>query len=1131
MWDIGLLPASAVVAFNCQHTLTFTGVNTTSWTVGSTLLALGLSVGQAMAMVIVGCVVIGILAVLCGWLGSHHHVGFTVASRSAWGMRGAFWPVLNRVMTGCVWMGVQMYWGGLAVRLVLNAIIGPRFVFMANTLPASANIETANLICFFIFVIALIPLIMVPPERLQLPFHIAFAMITSTLVGMLLWSLIAARGAGDLLATSTTQEGSELSWNMLYGMQSFIGGWLGGVLGQSDWTRYSRHQNGTLLGQSFAAPLTICLTAFFGLLITSAASALYGQIFWNPFLLLLFIQSNSASDPATRAGTFFAGLGLLASQMSLCIVLNSVSAGMDLTTLAPQYINIRRGAFIILVIGIAIVPWNLVNTASTFLTVIQGWSVFLAPMIGVLLADYFAVRRRTLHLADLYIGSPTSVYWYTAGFNFRAVVAWAMGLWPLLPGFVRTVRGEEEYSGWDNLVRLNVFIGLTVAFVVHFVLHTVLPARGSKGDSPFVNTDRGLFEDEQRNEGRVSAKALEVNERSLYVFGADISSKHANMSCIQCSGFSPSSHEEVWTSTALAKDARYLRSPFRIVIVDAGFSDSCMDPVFKIPTSPGLPLFPVSPERANRQALSHSPSLPSNLQDPFKLAQSQENSDVKNKVAQFNSLSKEAAQRRKDNEAAMRRAVLGREEAENETRRLKEENRGLRKELEEGRARENRVAERIESVMEELHRTKETQAYAQGVYEKEVRRARKEAFRSSSAVVKLQEELKTTRNRYTLMREEVEAQKRKIKSREEEAFAAESQLVGLQEELETAKRKTKVTEEERDALKTILQQEEVARIAAEGKIALPPSSADDEFSSPKKRRRESVKENVDPKAMEIEAPSELDNLKWELRMEKSMRIQAASLVDFMKMECQFRCCSCRIAEEQGVEYINDGSFFGPPKAKNPAVAPKELQAAPPPSIPPSTPSESIRSIPHNEPSRGTSPSGQTTEMLIDFSPSTYAFFRNPPTPSKNDLPEFPRLPPPTLETGNSTMSREEPTQDPVPPMASQPQPLQSSHQQQFSASLRTPRPLLNPPPHRQAPHTSHPTIRSVTFPVSKTITTTVPLAPIPVSPDRTISRDEALAQIQQRRGRARSAVANATPRRPMSRKGTEDRRDLSAPAR
>ena len=126
-----------------------------------------------------------------------------------------------------------------------------------------------------------------------------------------------------------------------------------------------------------------------------------------------------------------------------------------------------------------------------------------------------------------------------------------------------------------------------------------------------------------------------------------------------------------------------------------------MDPVFKFPASPGLPLFPVSPERANRQQLPQSPSLPSisNIQnDPF-IAHSRGNSDVQGKVAQFNNLSKEAAQRRKDSEAALKRAVLGREEAESETRRLREENRLLRQDVEEGRARERRVGERLEGVM------------------------------------------------------------------------------------------------------------------------------------------------------------------------------------------------------------------------------------------------------------------------------------------------------------------------------------------------------------------------------------------------------------------------------------------------
>ena len=128
-----------------------------------------------------------------------------------------------------------------------------------------------------------------------------------------------------------------------------------------------------------------------------------------------------------------------------------------------------------------------------------------------------------------------------------------------------------------------------------------------------------------------------------------------------------------------------------------------MDPVFKIPPTPGLSLFPVSPERSNRQYFPQSPSLPSDLaschRDPSVSSHSRTSSDVQGKVAQFNNLSKEAIQRRKENEAALRRAVVGREEAEGETRRLKEENKALRKELDEGRTRERRVGERVEAVM------------------------------------------------------------------------------------------------------------------------------------------------------------------------------------------------------------------------------------------------------------------------------------------------------------------------------------------------------------------------------------------------------------------------------------------------
>ncbi|KAL8715504.1 MAG: hypothetical protein Q9220_000839 [cf. Caloplaca sp. 1 TL-2023] len=538
-----------------------------------------------------------------------------------------------------------------------------------------------------------------------------------------------------------------------------------------------------------------------------------------------------------------------------------------------------------------------------------------------------------------------------------------------------------------------------------------------------------------------------------------------------------------------------------------------MDPIFRFPASPGTPLFPVSPERANRQALPQSPSLPTDLHDSFKSAHLRENSDVQNKVAQFNSLSKEAVQRRKDNEAAIRRAVLGREEAENETRRLKDESKILRRELEEGRAREKKVAERLESVMEDLHKTKETQSHAQAVYEKEVRRARKEAFKSSSALVQLQEELKMTRNRYTLMREEVDVQKRKVDDREQETAASQNQVARLQEDLDRFKQQIKVVEEERDALKTNLQQEQVARIAAEGKIALPPSQEANESTSPKKRRRESVKENMDPEAMDVEEEDIMQDLREELRVEKKLHTRAKDLIHFMKMECQFGCCPCRVADQERTRYVHDSSL-DEKMEKVMAAIPKPPTTEDASSIPLPEPSDTPPSSPPKAPS---SPLGQTTEMLINFSPTAGTLY-NFSSPQKERLHELPPLPPHPGTPTASPLTSPHPIQIPLlpPPSASA----------LIYPSPQTPRPLPLPPTATSIPQS----IRAITYPGTTTIT--VPLAPIPVSPDRTITRAEALEQIRQRRGRARSiAAGNGTPRKALYAGAREERRDLSAPAR
>ncbi|KAK8201301.1 permease for cytosine/purines, uracil, thiamine, allantoin-domain-containing protein [Phyllosticta paracitricarpa] len=379
---------------------TIAGINTTAWTAGSTLLSLGLSVSQSIG-VMVG---VGILSALLAVLAA------------SWGMRGGFWPVLNRIMTACVWMGIQAYWGGQAVKIILRAVIGPKFLFY----------------------------------------------------------------------TGSTKHGSTLSWNAVFGLQSIIGSQASGCLGQSDWTRYARTPNSALFGQLFCATILITVTAVCGILITSAAADVYGEYIWNPFELLLEVQLRNPSDSAQRAGTFFAGLGFLVSQLALCQMLNGVSTGMDMAALCPKWINIRRGCYILTVIAIAICPWNYVVNPGTFITVLSGWSVFLSPMTGIVISDYFLVRFGEYHIGDMYMGNKKSCYWYWHGFNFRAFTAWILGMAPLLPGFARAIKKTNSGNGWDKIYEISYFYGFFMALTAHAALHAIFPGERQRGRSPFI---------------------------------------------------------------------------------------------------------------------------------------------------------------------------------------------------------------------------------------------------------------------------------------------------------------------------------------------------------------------------------------------------------------------------------------------------------------------------------------------------------------------------------------------------------------------------------------------------------------------------------------------------------------------
>lgn len=271
-------------------------------------------------------------------------------------------------------------------------------------------------------------------------------------------------------------------------------------------------------------------------------------------------------------------------------------------------------------------------------------------------------------------------------------------------------------------------------------------------------------------------------------------------------------------------------------------------------------------------------------------------SDVHDKIRQFNNMGHNGAAasmsrqlERKTADAALKRAMLGREEAEAEMRRYRDEARALRRQVEESRGRERKVGERLEDVMEKYGQAKETLQHSKTIWEKEVRQARKEVFKSQSSFVKLQEELKATRSNCKSAEESLAREKELSKAREQEAFTARYQLVELQEQLEKALDRVTFVEQERDAYIAAAKSEEVARIAAQSRLPLPPEDPDSEFASPKKSRVSLSTVDILSSASSEAEIEELTRL-WQWERQRADRAQEH--LEFVQAECELRTCAC-----------------------------------------------------------------------------------------------------------------------------------------------------------------------------------------------------------------------------------------------
>ena len=434
-----------------------------TYMLASSLISEGFNWYQAVLTIFFGNLIVLIPMILNAHAGAKYGIPFPVYCRASFGVLGANIPALLRALVACGWFGIQTWIGGWAIYKIATIYI-PSW----DTLPVwMAGINIAQFACFMFFWGVNMLVIYKGIDSIRFLLDIKAPLLIALGLALLAWAYQQAGGFGPMLSQPSAFEPGQVKagqfWAYFFpSLTGMIGFWATLSLNIPDFTRYAKSQRDHMIGQAIGLPTTMALYSFIGVAVTSATIVIYGGLpIWDPVVLI-----TKFTNPIVLAVSLFA---LCLATLATNLAANVVSPANDFSNLWPSKITFRIGGLITGIIGILIQPWKLVADPSGYIfTWLVGYSALLGPIGGILICDYFVVRKTNLKAEDLYRAA--GAYTYRRGFNPAAIAALVLGVLPNIPGFLGTIKVADPNSVgpfWMGLYSYAWFVGFAVAFAVY----------------------------------------------------------------------------------------------------------------------------------------------------------------------------------------------------------------------------------------------------------------------------------------------------------------------------------------------------------------------------------------------------------------------------------------------------------------------------------------------------------------------------------------------------------------------------------------------------------------------------------------------------------------------------------------
>jgi NCS1 family nucleobase:cation symporter-1 len=445
-----------------------------TYMLASSLIAMGMNWWQAVLTIFLGNTIVLIPMILNAHAGTKYGIPFPVYCRASFGLRGANVPAMLRALVACGWFGIQSYIGGQAIYTLLK-IFHPEWA--ATEVLGSLN--RPEFCCFLGFWSLNILVVILGVDSIRLLLNIKAPLLIVLGLALLVWAYRAAHGFGPMLdqPSAFASGGAKAGqfWVFFFpALTAMVGFWATLSLNIPDFTRYAYTQRDQIIGQALGLPLTMGLFSFIGVAVTSATMTIYGQTIWDPIVLL-----SKFRDPVILT---LAMVSLALATLATNIAANVVGPANDFAHLWPRKISFRIGGLMTGVIGIAIQPWKLLADPKGYIFVwLVSYSALLGAVGGILIVDYYVIRRTRLDLKGLY--DKDGPYWYFGGFNPIAMIALFAGIGPCVPGFLATIGVSNVPKIWGDLFGYAWFLSFGVSGLVYLVLTKLKSTRSQPNPS------------------------------------------------------------------------------------------------------------------------------------------------------------------------------------------------------------------------------------------------------------------------------------------------------------------------------------------------------------------------------------------------------------------------------------------------------------------------------------------------------------------------------------------------------------------------------------------------------------------------------------------------------------------------